>query len=59
MTMPELGFYFGTVDQQEVSEYQIVYMPVLMPKSAQNLVDSEEDVYEDEPIDYGFNVFGR
>lgn len=57
MTGPELGFYFGSANRGDVPEYQIVYMPVLMARSAQRT--EESDSVEDDPIDYGFNAFGR
>lgn len=57
MTAPELGFYFGSTDREDVPEYQLVYMPVLMSRSAQRTAGY--DSVEDDPINYGFNAFGR
>lgn len=57
MTVPELGFYFGTSHRADVSEYQVVYLPALLQRASQTDEDGNPGVPE--PVSYGFNAFGR
>lgn len=57
MTVPELGFYFGTSHRADVSEYQVVYLPALLQRASQT--DEEGNPGVPEPVSYGFNAFGR
>ncbi|KAJ8925540.1 hypothetical protein NQ315_009380 [Exocentrus adspersus] len=53
MTEPELVYYFKTVDPSLIPDYEIVYLPVVLPVKEAIRVFGEED----EEIDYKFSAF--
>lgn len=55
MTEPELAFYFQTADRSIIPDYEVVYLPVVLPvKEAVSIFGDE-----DEEIEYNFSAFQR
>lgn len=55
MTEPELAYYFQTADRSIIPDYEVVYLPIVLPvKEAISLFGDE-----DEEIDYNFSAFQR
>lgn len=55
MTEPELAYYFQTADRSIIPDYEVVYLPLVLPvKEAISLFGDE-----DEEIEYNFSAFQR
>ncbi|KAJ8935149.1 hypothetical protein NQ314_012967, partial [Rhamnusium bicolor] len=55
MTEPELAYYFQTADKSSIPDYEVVYLPVILPvREAIGLFGDEV-----EEIEYSFSAFQR
>lgn len=55
MSDSELGYYFQNRDRFHVPEYEIVYLPTIIPAREADRYEAEET--EDETIHYNFSAF--
>lgn len=54
MNEPELAFYFQTSDASAVPDYELVYMPLVVP-----VREAIGEFEQPEEIDYSFSAFKR
>ncbi|XP_018574479.1 A disintegrin and metalloproteinase with thrombospondin motifs adt-2-like [Anoplophora glabripennis] len=55
MTEPELAYYFQTADRSIIPDYEVIYLPLVLPVKEASSVFGDED----EEIEYNFSAFQR